>query len=61
MPELTTFDKANLAVCAVRRAEANVLDENRFRGEFDTVNLWKAHRVIRSNLGGQPWGYVAIA
>ena len=60
MNELTTFDKINLAACAVRRAQANFKDDARFLGEFATASLWKSHRVVRSTLAGLPWGYVSI-
>lgn len=59
--ELTTFDKINLAACAVKRAKAGMMDNDRFHGEFATAMLWKAHRVSRSTLQGKPWGYVTVA
>ena len=61
MNELTTFDKINLAACAARRAQAHFMNDDRFSGEFDTVSLWKRHKVVRSTLAGVPWGYVTTA
>ena len=45
---LTMFDRINLADCAKRRASANVLDETRFNGEYDTARLWMKYRLIKT-------------
>jgi hypothetical protein len=41
------FDRINLADCAKRRASANVLDETRFNGEYDTARLWMKYRLVK--------------
>jgi hypothetical protein len=45
---LNMFDRINLADCAKRRASANVLDETRFNGEYDTARLWMKYRLIKT-------------
>jgi hypothetical protein len=42
------FDRINLAACAQRRANSNVLDEARFNGEYDTARLWMKYRLIKT-------------
>jgi hypothetical protein len=61
MEELTTFDKINLAACAVQRALPAYMDEERFLGEYATASLWKAHRVVQTHTGGRLWGFVSPA
>jgi hypothetical protein len=60
-PELSTFDKINLASCAAARANDNALSDERFSGEFQTVILWKGHRVIQTHVCNEPYGYMARA
>ena len=43
---LDFFDRINLAACAMRRAQANVLDEQRFNGEFKTARLWNKYKCV---------------
>ena len=45
MESLTLFDKIRLAECAVKRAELNVCDKERFLGEYLTASLWKVHSI----------------
>ena len=45
---LNMFDRINLADCAKRRAAANVLNEQRFNGEYDTARLWMKYRLIKT-------------
>jgi hypothetical protein len=44
---LNMFDRINLADCARRRASANVLNTNRFEGEYDTARLWMKYRLVK--------------
>ena len=57
MTGLTTFDKINLAACAMRRARPLYNNQERFGGEYDTAMLWKGHRV-QTDLS---WSYVTQA
>jgi hypothetical protein len=41
---LTIFDRINLANCARERAIANVLDNDRFYGEYTTARHWIKYR-----------------
>jgi hypothetical protein len=45
---LNMFDRINLAACAQRRASANVLNTNRFEGEYDTARLWMKYRLVKT-------------
>ena len=45
---LNMFDHINLADCARRRASSNVLNEQRFNGEYDTARLWMKYRLIKT-------------
>lgn len=45
---INMFDRINLADCAKRRASANVLNEDRFNGEYDTARLWMKYRLIKT-------------
>lgn len=44
--ELTLFDRINLADCARRRAQQNVLDAPRFYAEYMTARLWYKHHCV---------------
>ena len=41
VPTITLFDRINLAACAVKRAEENVTNTERFYGEYDTARMWQ--------------------
>jgi hypothetical protein len=41
---LTLFDRIQIANCAVRRAEMNVCNNERFHGEFLTARTWSKYR-----------------
>jgi hypothetical protein len=45
---LNMFDRINLAACAKRRATDNLLDSNRWEGEYDTARLWMKYRLIKT-------------
>ena len=45
---LNMFDRINLAACAQRRANANVLNTNRFEGEYYTARLWIKYRLVKT-------------
>jgi hypothetical protein len=45
---LNMFDRINLAACAQRRATDNLLDSNRWEGEYDTARLWMKYRLIKT-------------
>jgi hypothetical protein len=45
---LNMFDRINLAACAQRRATLNLLDSNRWEGEYDTARLWMKYRLIKT-------------
>lgn len=45
MSGLSLFDKIRLAACAAERAKENFLDNERFNREYETVALWKVHRI----------------
>jgi hypothetical protein len=47
---LTAFDKLNIAVCAVNRANQALFDDRRFSDEYDTAMLWKGHRLSQTTL-----------
>ncbi len=42
------FDRINLAACAQRRATQNLLDSDRWEGEYDTARLWMKYRLIKT-------------
>jgi len=44
MEHLTLFDRINLANCAAKRAAANCLDIDRFKGEFETARMWTKYK-----------------
>jgi len=46
--QLTMFDRINLAACAQRRATQNLLDSNRWNGEYNTARLWMKYRLIKT-------------
>ena len=46
LDELTLFDRINLADCARRRAEMNVINDDRFTGEFHTAKMWTKYRCV---------------
>jgi hypothetical protein len=37
---LSLFDRINLAACAVKRAKANVTNNERFYSEYETARMW---------------------
>jgi hypothetical protein len=41
---LTLFDRIHIANCAVRRAEMNLYDTDRFHGEYLTARTWTKYR-----------------
>lgn len=43
---LSLFDRINLAECAMRRAQNNVLDQDRFLSEYKTAKFWTRYRCI---------------
>ena len=45
---INMFDRINLAECARRRASANILNEQRFNGEYDTARLWMKYRLVKN-------------
>ncbi len=45
---LNMFDRINLAACAQRRATQNLLDSDRWEGEYDTARLWMKYRLIKT-------------
>ena len=44
--EINLFDRINLAACAVRRAQANVLDEQRFNSEYNSARMWNKYKCV---------------
>jgi len=40
VPTITLFDRINLANCAVKRAEENITNTERFHGEYNTARMW---------------------
>ena len=44
LDELTLFDRINLASCAQRRAEMNVINDDRFTSEFKTAKMWTKYK-----------------
>ena len=55
---MNIFDKINLAQCAARRAELYVSNGSRFKGEFQTVALWKSHAVYAgTGLNGEAYSF----
>ncbi len=43
---INLFDRINLANCAMRRAQANVIDEQRFYGEYRTARMWNKYKCV---------------
>ena len=43
---LTLFDRINIANCAMRRANENVMDGDRFTDEYYTAKFWTRYRCI---------------
>jgi hypothetical protein len=43
---INLFDRINLANCAMRRAQANVIDEQRFYGEYGTARMWNKYKCV---------------
>lgn len=44
--EINLFDRINLAACAMRRAQANVLDEQRFNAEYLSARAWNKYKCV---------------
>ena len=44
--DINLFDRINLAACAVRRAQANVLDEQRFNAEYNSARAWNKYKCV---------------
>lgn len=40
------FDRINIANCAMRRANENLMDADRFTGEYQTVRAWTHYRCV---------------
>ena len=55
---LSAFDKINLAACAVRRAQLTLTQPDRFRGEWDTMRVWRDHRCANFSDDGKLSAYV---
>jgi hypothetical protein len=47
---LTIFDRINMANCARQRAMLNLLDEQRFIGEYDSARAWTKYRCYISTV-----------
>jgi hypothetical protein len=43
---INMFDRINLAACAVRRAQVNILDEQRFNGEYESARAWNKYKCV---------------
>jgi hypothetical protein len=48
---LGILSRINIAHCAAERARMYVCDTDRFKGEFDTVRMWKNYKCFISNYG----------
>lgn len=57
MDQITLFDRVNLANCAMRRAEENVRDIERFVNEFNTVRAWTKYRCTIYNYNNRIVAY----
>ena len=44
--QINLFDRINLAACAVRRAQANILDEQRFNAEYTSARAWNKYKCV---------------
>jgi len=44
--DINLFDRINLAACAVRRAQANILDEQRFNSEYTSARMWNKYKCV---------------
>ena len=45
---LSLFDRNNIAACAIERARQNVLNAERFSGEYTTVKMWTRYKCYIS-------------
>jgi hypothetical protein len=43
---INLFDRINLAACAVRRAQGNILDEQRFNAEYESARAWNKYKCV---------------
>jgi hypothetical protein len=43
---INLFDRINLATCAMRRAQDNLLDVQRFNGEYSSARAWNKYKCI---------------
>ena len=51
---LSVFQAINIAHCAMRRADENYHNNDRFKGEFSTTMLWKNYHTFQHiTLDGQ--------
>ena len=46
LDELTLFDRINLAACAMRRAQENTRDEQRFHAEYRSARAWNKYKCV---------------
>ena len=46
LDELTLFDRINLAACAMRRAESNLLNKERWNNEYTTARAWHKYKCV---------------
>jgi len=46
LDELTLFDRINLAACAMRRAQDNTCDEQRFHREYKSARSWNKYKCV---------------
>jgi hypothetical protein len=46
LDELTLFDRINLSACAMRRAQENTLDSQRFHGEYFSARAWNKYKCV---------------
>lgn len=47
---ITLFDRINLAHSARLRASQNVMNEERFNGEYDTARMWLKYRCVKTTI-----------
>ena len=43
---LDLFDRINLAACAMRRAQGNILDGQRFNAEYESARAWNKYKCV---------------
>jgi hypothetical protein len=56
---LSLFDRVNIANCAAQRARNNLMNDDRFTGEFQTVKCWTNYRCyIGTRMNGEQFHYV---